>query len=195
MAVTEFTFKQAKTMLNSKSKKMSWIKSYYMINQETGEIDKRSKYCKGNGGAYLNENDVDFNESIIDMIYSEAKSLMGLAGWSMTQLKTYEEELYIGLSKYDSAESDLEHALQKYKEDNNGKKPQAHKMAKFGYLLDEIRDKHKHIKQCLDYVKVMEDAITYSYTIEKLKLELIKAKHTEYKGRTEYYQIALKILD
>lgn len=146
----KFTFKQAKTMLNSRSKKMS---------------------------------------------YTEAKSLMGLAGWSMTQLKTYEEELYIGLSKFDSAESDLEHALQKYKEDNNGKKPQAHKMAKFGYLLDEIRDKHKHIKQCLDYVRVMEDAITYSYTIEKLKLELTKAKHTEYKGRTEYYQIALDLLE
>ncbi len=190
----KFTFKQAKTMLNSRSKKMSWIKNYYMMNQETGEIDKRGKYRKGNGGAFLNS-DVDFDESIIDTVYTEAKSLMGLAGWSMTQLKTYEEELYIGLSKFDSAESDLEHALQKYKEDNNGKKPQAHKMAKFGYLLDEIRDKHKHIKQCLDYVRVMEDAITYSYTIEKLKLELTKAKHTEYKGRTEYYQIALDLLE
>lgn len=164
------------------------------MNQETGEIDKRGKYRKGNGGAFFNS-DVDFDESIIDTVYTEAKSLMGLAGWSMTQLKTYEEELYIGLSKFDSAESDLEHALQKYKEDNNGKKPQAHKMAKFGYLLDEIRDKHKHIKQCLDYVRVMEDAITYSYTIEKLKLELTKAKHTEYKGRTEYYQIALDLLE
>ena len=35
--------------------------------------------------------------------------------------KTYEETLRNGLSKYDSAESDIEHALQKYKEDNNGK--------------------------------------------------------------------------
>ena len=63
-----------------------------------------------------------------------------------------------GLSKYDSAESDIEHALQKYKEDNNGKKPQVHKMAKIGCLLDEVRDKHKNIKQCIDYIKVMEDA-------------------------------------
>lgn len=191
----EFTFKQAKMILNNRSKKMSWIKTFYMMNHETGEIDKRGKYRKGNGGAYLNDNDIDFDESIIDTIYTEAKSLMGLAGWSINQLKTYEEELYVGLSKYDSAESDIEHALQKYKEDNNGKKPQAHKMAKIGYLLDEIRDKHKHIKQCLDYIKVMEDAITYSYTIEKLKLELTKAKHSEYKGRTEYYQIALELLD
>ena len=41
----------------------------------------------------------------------------------------------------------------------------------------------------------MEDAITYGYTIEKIKLELTKAKHVEYKGRTEYYQMALKLLD
>lgn len=191
----EVTYKQAKSILNDRSKKMAWIKTFYMVNQETGKVDKSAKYCKGNGGVYIGENDIDFDESIIDLIYNETKTVIGLAGWSMNQLKTYEEQLKEGLSKYDSAESDLEHALQKYKEDNNGKKPQAHKMAKFGYLLDEIRDKHKHIKQCLDYVRVMEDAITYSYTIEKLKLELTKAKHTEYKGRTEYYQIALDLLE
>lgn len=44
-------------------------------------------------------------------------------------------------------------------------------------------------------IQVMEDAITYRYTIEKIKLELTKAKHTKYKGRTEYYQIALDLLD
>ena len=68
-------------------------------------------------------------------------------------------------------------------------------MAKIGYLLGEIRDKHKNIKQCLDYIKVMEDAITYGYTLEKIKLELAKAKHEEYKGRTEYYQMTLDLLD
>lgn len=190
----EFSFKQARSLQNNKSKKMSWIKSYYMVNQETGKECEQSSRYKGNGSVYIGENDIDFDESIIKKIYKESDSLIGLAGWSMTQLKTYEEELISGLSKYDSAESDIEHALQKYKEDNNGKKPQAHKMAKVGYLLDEIRDKHKHIKQCLSYVKVMQDAITYSYTIEKIKLELTKAKHSEYKGRTEYYQITLDLL-
>lgn len=110
-------------------------------------------------------------------------------------MQTYKEELTIGLSKYDSAESDIVHALQKYKEDNNGKKAQAHKMAKIAYLLDEIREKHKNIKQCLDYIEVFEDAITYKYTLEKLKLEIAKAKHVEYKGRTEYYQKALEMLN
>ena len=191
----EFTWKQARNLLNNRSKKMSWIKSYHIVNQENGERNENSPNYKGNGGIYIGEKDIDFDDSIIDFIYKETKSIMGLAGWSMEQLKTYEEELNIGLSKYDSAESDIEHALQKYKEDNDGKKPQAHKMAKIGYMLDEIRDKHKHIKQCQRYIKVMQDAITYNYTIEKLKLELTKAKYSDYKGRTEYYQKALDILD
>ena len=191
----DFTYKQAKGLLQNKKKSLAWVRQFQMVNSETGKVDKSAKYCKGNGGAYIGENDIEFDESIIELIYKEAKSVIGLAGWSMMQLKTYEEQLSEGLSKYDSAESDIEHALQKYREDNNGKKPQAHKMAKIGYLLDDIRDKHKHIKQCLNYIKVMEDAITYSYTIEKLKLELAKAKHVEYKGRTEYYQMALDLLD
>lgn len=191
----EFSFKQGRSLLNNRSKKMSWIRSYHMVNQETSKECESSPRYKGNGGAYIGENDIQFNDNIIDLIYKEVNSIIGLAGCNMAQLKIYEEKLKNGLSKYDSAESDIEHALQKYREDNNGKKPQAHKMAKVGYLLDEIRDKHKHIKQCLDYIRVMQDAITYSYTIEKIKLELIKAKHVEYKGRTEYYQIALELLD
>lgn len=191
----EFTYKQAKSLLQTKKKSLSWIKNFYLVNKETGEVDKNAKFKKGNGGIYIGDNNIDFNDSIIDMIYKEVNSIIGLAGWSLTQLNTYEEELNIGLSLYDSAESDINHALQKYKEDNDGKKPQAHKMAKLGYLLDEIRDKHKNIKQCLKYIKVMKDAIAYNYTLEKLKLELTKAKHREYKGRTEFYQMALDILD
>ena len=191
---TEFTYKQARSLLQSKKKSLSWIKKLQMINQETGEKDNSRNY-KGNGGSYIGENNIIFNEDIIDAIYKEANSLMGLAGWSTTQLEVYERELNIGLSKYDSAISDIEHALQKYKEDNHGKKPQAHKMSKLGYMLDEVRDKRKHIKQCIRYVQVMKNAITYSYTLDKIKLELVKAKSANYQGRTEYYQKALDILN
>ena len=190
----EFTYKQARTLLQNNRKSMAWIRSFHMVNKETGEKSTSSANYKGNAGVYIGENDIDFDERIINYIFEETKSIIGLAGWSLTQLQTYKESLEIGLSKYDSAEGDIEHALQKYKEDNDGKKPQAHKMAKVGYLLDDVRDKHKNIKQCLDYIKVMEDANVHGYTIEKLKLELTKAKHTEYKGRTEYYKIALDML-
>lgn len=191
----EFTYKQARSLLQNKKKALGWVKSYYMVDKETGKKSDNSPNYKGNGGVYIGSNDIDFDEKLIESIYAETKSIIGLAGWSMNQLKTYEEMLNVGLSKYDSAEADISHALQKYKEDNNGKKPQAHKMAKIAYLLDEIRDKHKNIKQCLRYVQVMEDAITYKYTLEKLKLELTKAKNTEYQGRTEYYKMALDMLE
>ena len=191
----EFTFKQAKAVLNNRSKRMAWIKCYYMVDKEIDKKPKISLKQKGNGGVYIGTNDISFDEAIIEEIYQEIRSILGLAGWSKMQLQTYKEELTIGLSKYDSAESDIVHALQKYKEDNNGKKAQAHKMAKIAYLLDEIREKHKNIKQCLDYIEVFEDAITYKYTLEKLKLEIAKEKHVEYKGRTEYYQKALEMLN
>lgn len=191
----EFTFKQAKAVLNNRSKKMAWIKCYYMVDKEIDKKPKISLKQKGNGGVYIGTNDISFDEAIIEEIYQEIRSILGLAGWSKMQLQTYKEESTIGLSKYDSAESDIVHALQKYKEDNNGKKAQAHKMAKIAYLLDEIREKHKNIKQCLDYIEVFEDVITYKYTLEKLKLEIAKEKHVEYKGRTEYYQKALEMLN
>lgn len=190
----EFTYKQARNLLNNKSKKMSWIRNFHMFNKDGTPYTKNAPTYKGNGGVYIGVNDIDFDVSIIDKIFCESNSIMNLYGWGLTQLKTYEEQLNRALSKYDSAESDIDHALQKYKEDNDGKKPQAHKMAKVGYLLDEVRDIRKKVKQSIHYVQVMENATTSAYSLEKLKLELEKAKHVEYKGRTEYYQKALDLL-
>ena len=189
-----FTYKQAKSLQQNSRKKKAWIRDFQMVDIETKEVDKSAKFKKGNGGAYIGKNDIEFDESIIDLVCKETNSILGLAGWSVMQLKTYKEHLTTALSKFDSAESDIGHALQKYKEDTGGKNPQAHKMAKIGYLLDDIRDKHKKIKQCLLYIGVMENAIQFGYSIEKIKLELAKAKHVEYEGRTEYYQIALDLL-
>lgn len=191
----EFTYKQARTILNNRSKKMSWIKNYYMVNKENGQVTETSPLYKGRAGIYVGENDIEFDDTIIIKIYHETETITGLAGWSLNQIKTYKEQLKIGLSKYDSAVSDIEHALQKYKKVKNGKKPQAHKAAKIGYLLEEIRSKHENIKQCLDYIQVFENAIINNYTIEKIKLELTEAQHKEYRGRTEYYKIALEILE
>lgn len=191
----EFTFKEAQSLLRHHSKGMAWIRNYYMVKSTTNEKSSIPPTYKGNGGSYIGENDIDFDVSIIEKIFHETNSIMNLYGWSPTQLKTYEEQLNRALSKYDSAESDIDHALQKYKEDNDGKKPQAHKMAKVGYLLDEVRDIRKKVKQSIHYVQVMENAATSAYSLEKLKLELEKAKHVEYKGRTEYYQKALDLLN
>lgn len=190
----EFSFKQARSLLNNKKKSLSWVKNYHMVNQDTGQAPQTSPRYKGNGGVYIGENDVKFDDSIIPLIYKEAKDIIGLAAWNMDQLRKYDDMLSVGLSKYDSAESDVKHALEKYKEKNDGKKPQAHKAAKIAYLFDEIRDKRKNIKDCIRLVQVLENAITYNYTIEKIKTELMKTEREEYKGRTEYYNMAMDIL-
>ena len=110
------------------------------------------------------------------------------------QLNTYKNQLQIEESKCDSAESDVKHALQKYRGEHN-KKPQAHKMAKLGYILEEIRLKREKVKLCIRYVDVMKNAITERYTLDRLKLELSKVGNKEYKGRTVYWEIANAILN
>jgi len=191
---TEFSYKQANSLRQRKGKKYTWMHNYQLVNVETGKNSKISPNYEGNGKAYIGENDIKFDESILDKIFDESNLILGLAGWDINQLQTYYNILEAACSKYDSAESDVGHALQKYREANLGKRPQAHQMAKIGYLLDEIRDKHKRIKQCMRNVSVMKDAITYKYDIGKLKLELSKVNCGEYKGRTEFYDKALKIL-
>lgn len=190
----EFSFKQARGLLQRKGKRYSWIRGYQIVDINTEKASSISPNYKGNGGVYIGKNNIDFDEAILNKIVKESESILGLAGWEKQQLDTYKNLLEVAQSKYDSAESDISHALQKYKEENDGKKPQAHKMAKIGYLLDDVRDKRKKVKQCLCYVRVMQDAITYKYDIGKIKLELSKARHSDYKGRTEYYEMALELL-
>lgn len=189
----EFTYKQARSLVQKSGKKYSWIRNYHLIDMGTGNESENSLYYKGNGGIYMDNK--DFDDSLLDKILDEFNSIIGLAGWNKTQLITYKNLLNTELSKCDSAESDINHALEKYKKTHKGKKPQAHKIAKIGYLLDDIRDKHRKIKQCIRYVTVMSDAIDRSYTIEKIKLELSKVSDGEYKGRTQYWKIANDILE
>lgn len=113
----------------------------------------------------------------------------------LTNGKYYVMENPMKIGEYIKTTSPIQAKEFTYKEDNNGKKPQAHKAAKIGYLLDDIRDRHKKIKQCIRYVQVMEDAITYHYSIGKIKFELSKVTSGEYKGRTEYWKLALHILE
>lgn len=189
----EFTYKQARSLVQRCGKKYSWLRNYHLIDINTGSESDNSLYYKGNSGVYMGDD--NFDDSLLDKICEESNSILGLAGWNKTQLITYKNLLNAELSKCDSAESDINHALEKYKRIHKGKKPQAHKVAKIGYLLDDIRDKHRKVKQCIRYVNVMSDAIDNAYTIEKMKLELSKVSDGEYKGRTQYWEIANEILE
>ena len=189
---TRFNYKQARGFVQKYKKRYNWLKGFYLVDAETGEKSEKPLAYKGNEGLYL---DSDFDDSILDKIINESHSIIGLAGWDIQQLHTYKNLLNTQLSICDSGESDVKHALEKYKEVHNGRKPQAHKVAKLGYLLDELRDRHKRIKLCIRYIQIMEDAITYKYTINKIKYELSKAQNCEYKGRTQYWAIAKEILE
>lgn len=189
---TRFNYKQARGFVQKYKKRYNWLKGFYLVDAETGQKSEKPLAYKGNEGLYL---DSDFDDSILDKIIQESNSIIGLAGWDIQQLHTYKNLLNTQLSICDSGESDVKHALEKYKEVHNGRKPQAHKVAKLGYLLDELRDKHKRIKLCIRYIQIMEDAITYKYTINKIKYELSKAQNCEYKGRTQYWAIAQEILE
>jgi hypothetical protein len=188
----EFTYKQARSLVQNNRKKYSWMRNYHLVDLATGDVSEKSLNYRGNANSY--DEDIEFNEGIFLEIMNETTFILNLMGWNKTQLNTYKNMLNNELSRCDSADSDIEHALQTYKEKTGGKKPQAHKMAKIGYLLDDIRDRHKKIKQCMKYLTVMEQAVDNGYSLEKLKLELSKAKYTEYKGRTKYYQMALDVL-
>lgn len=190
----KFTYKQARTLLNTNRKKLAWLKDYNMVDDSGTEATKHEVKTLSNKGVFIGKNDIDFDVAILDQITEEANNLLGIAGWNMNQLTTYQNLLTAGLSKFDSAISDIEHVLEQYDKKTGGKKPQAHKIAKLGYLLTDVRITHRRIKQCQDYIQVMQDAITYHYTLEKVKLELSKATHQDYQGRTEYYNIALEIL-
>lgn len=192
----KFTYQGARAFKNRARKKYAWAKNYYLADVESGEKASDRQQClnyKGNANTYIGKNDIDFDDKILDQIYEEAHNIIGLAGWDVSQLNTYMNVLNAALSKYDCAQSDITHALQTYKE-KHGKKPQAHKMAKVGYLLEDVRDKHKRIKQSIRYVQVMQDALTKNYSVGKLKEELSKVTNVAYRGRTEYYDTVLNIL-
>lgn len=191
---TEFSYKQARGLLQSKRAATKWIKNegFQMVNVESGDVLEPKI---SNANVYIAENDVKLDGSLLENILYETNLILSLKGYNKTQLVTYKNSLSANLDKYNSAESDVLHAIEKYKNDT-GKNPQAHKMTKIYILLEELRGERRKIKQCLDYIEVMLDAIKYKYNIDKTKKELKNCSHieNEYKGRTEYYKKTLELL-
>lgn len=90
----KFTFKQARALLNNKSKKLSWIRSFNMVDDSSGEkIAEQEVRSRSNKGIFVGKNDIDFDISILDQIMQETNNLLGIAGWNMAQLTTYQNML------------------------------------------------------------------------------------------------------
>lgn len=182
----EFTYKQARALLNNKKSGTKWITLYYMINKETG--DKTDHNAISNEGVFNNENSYEFDEGIIDTIKNEATSIIGLAAWDLNQLKTYDAMLNSGLSYYDSALSDIRHA-------QLDRRPPAHIRTKIYGITTELEEKRRDIKQVKNYINVLIRAIEEQWTIGKIKMELSNKKYVPYKGRTKYFEMVNGMLE
>lgn len=194
----QFTFKQAKNLLNARSKKLGWIRNGYSMVGEDGNKPTVSPKAKGNGGVFLNENDIVVDLNLLDQIEDETEKYLSLAGWDESELSNMSESLNTYLSKLDSEESDIKHALVIYAHNHNGKMPQAHKIAKVGYMFLHILIDRAHVKACMRKVTTMKNALTCSYSIGKLQHELSKSENGEYenyKPRTAKFDEAMKILE
>jgi hypothetical protein len=189
----EFTYKQAKFLQQKSGKKYSWIRNLMMVNISTGEEKERSNY-RGNADAFIGDNDVEFNFSILEEINAETSAILKTSGWTLDVLSSYEAKLKVGLSKYDSALSDVEHAMQEYVR-KNGKNPSASKAAKLTYLMIDVRSKRADIKESLRFIHVMQDGITKRQPLPELKTNVEREVTAEYRGRTDYFKRANEILE
>ena len=76
----EFTYKQARSLVQNSRKKYSWIKKYNLIDVDTGQKSDKSLYYRGNANVYIGD-ESNFDYALLDKINSEANSILGLAGW------------------------------------------------------------------------------------------------------------------
>lgn len=190
----EFSYKQAKGLVQRGKNKSAWLRNCQLVDVESGIESNQSLHYQGSGGAYIGENDVNLDLNVIEEIEREAQKIMEISGWDAKKMSTYKNQLEIALSKTDSEISDVTHALEAYMREHDGKRPPAHKIAKITYLLMDVLTRRRNIKECREKISTMLDANTYKYDLAKLKSELSKIKHTEYKGRTDTYSVAMKIL-
>lgn len=184
----QFTYKQARNLIRVNKKSLSWIKTgnFYMVDCDTGEVENNvPRYS--NEGIYCGDNSIEFDESVLDQIKKEVESIIGLAAWDLNQLNTYNAMLNQGLSYYDSAISDIDHARLDHR-------PPAHVMTKIDRMRNELREKRRDIKQSMAYIDILIKALKEQWSIGKIKSELSKAKYVPYKGRTKYYEVVEQLL-
>lgn len=192
-SATKFTNAQARKIL--KYKQFKHFASVVVKNdsQETKPAVINPSY-KGKKDIYIGENDIDFDENIITKIMDECNRIMEISGFELQEINNYKIMLYEALSKVDCASSDLQHALEDYRNRHNGKRPPCDRITKFGYLYEDIRESRQMIKRSIRILDVMENSITNKYSFVQTKDELHKTLNSPYQARTDYYKTALEIL-
>lgn len=182
----EFTYKQARSLLQNKKKSLSWIKPFHMVNQKNGQTEMDIPRFS-NEGIFCGDRDFEFDESIVATIKQEVNSIIGLAAWDINQLNTYIAVLNQGVQFYDNAIQDIKHA-------RLDKRPPAHIRTKIDGIMNELEEKRRDVKQTRNYIDILIKAIKEQWSIGKIKAELSKAKYVPYKGRTRYYEMVEELL-
>lgn len=184
----QFIFKQARSLLRNNRKGLSWIQSgnFYMVDVNTGERDEHiPEHSKE--GIFKDQKEINFDDSLIEKVGLEVQAITGLSAWDLSQLTTYNAALKQGLSFYDSALSDIDHARM-------DRRPPAHIMTKVDRIRNELKEKRRDIKQSILYIDILLQALKEQWSIIKIKAELSNAKYIPYKGRTKYYEMMEQLL-
>lgn len=136
----QFIFKQASRLLRNNRKGLSWIQSgnFYMVDVNTGERDEHiPEHSKE--GIFKDQKEINFDDSLIEKVGLEVQAITGLSAWDLSQLTTYNAALKQGLSFYDSALSDIDHARM-------DRHPPAHIMTQVDRIRNELKEKRRDIK-------------------------------------------------
>ena len=81
----EFTYKQARSLVQNSRKKYSWIKKYNLIDVDTGQKSDKSLYYRGNANLYIGD-ESNFDYALLDKINSEANSILGLNNFKRREI-------------------------------------------------------------------------------------------------------------
>lgn len=94
-----FTFKQARNLLRTNKKGLSWIQSghFYMVDTENGEKETNVPEYS-NEGIFTDQKSIEFDNAVLDAVGLEVGAITGLAAWDITQLNAYNAALKQGLS-------------------------------------------------------------------------------------------------
>lgn len=182
---TQFTYKEARTLIQNKKAATRWIKQYHMVECETNETVECDPKSVSRKDLFVTD---EYNSDVIAEVITEKNNILGLAGWSSVQLETYRAILNNNQSYCDCALSDIRHAI------NDIDKIPAHTRAKIVGYEKDILSKRAKTKECIRYIDTMITAIKNNYTLEKLKLEISKVEPEQYKGRTKYYNFIKELI-
>jgi len=186
LQASKFTYKQARALLINKKIDTRWIKGYKMLNTDTGEFETII-HRFSNEGVYCDDKAFTINDEIVQNIIKESEKILGLFAWNIDQLNTNKNILTSQMSYYDSALSDIGHAML-------DKRPPADTRTKIYGLEKQLREKRRDVKQAIKYVQVMINSINQEWELSKLRCEMSKAMYHDYKGRTEYYELVIDML-